>query len=469
MSIIDHTQPEMMVDTDLATSFPAGFLWGTATASYQIEGAVSEDGRRPSIWDAFAETPGKTHRGETGAVAVDHYHRMPEDVALMAQLGLGAYRFSISWSRVLPDGTGPVNEPGLDFYDRLVDELLAKGITPLATLYHWDLPLTLHDRGGWLNRGTALVFADYAEIVARRLGDRVDWWLTQNEPWCTAFLGYGIGVHAPGIEDMQAAATAGHHVLLAHGLALPRLRAHTRSSARLGITLNFTPVYATDNSPETLLGVEKEDIFQNRWFVEPIFRASYPEHLFTNMGVQPPPIKDGDMALISAPIDFLGVNNYSRILLRSRPGSGNAAEHTYETVAPIPGACYTEMGWEVYPRGLTDLLCRLHRDYAPQAFVVTENGAAFEDMWDGGHRVSDPRRLEYLREYIRAVGQAIAQGVPVQGYFAWSLMDNFEWAEGYSKRFGIVYIDYASQRRIIKDSGYWYANFLAAQRGQESS
>lgn len=467
MSIIDHTQPMSMVDTHLAASFPAGFLWGAATAAYQIEGATREDGRNPSIWDAFAATPGKTYLGETGEIAADHYHRMPEDVALMAELGLGAYRFSISWSRVLPDGTGTVNARGLDFYDRLVDELLAKGITPLATLYHWDLPLALHDQGGWLKRDTALAFADYAELMGRRLGDRVDWWLTQNEPWCAAFLGYGNGVHAPGIKDMQAAAVAGHHLLLSHGLAMPRLRAHTRPSAKLGITLNFSPVYAADNRPETLAGVEKEDIFQNRWFVEPIFRGSYPEHLFTNMGVQHPPVKDGDLALISTPLDFLGVNNYSRVLLRSGPeANGSSSTGTYEHVVPVPGACYTEMGWEVYPRGLADLLCRLHRDYAPPALVVTENGAAFEDVWDGNTRVSDPRRVEYLQEHIRAVAQAISQGAPVRGYFAWSLMDNYEWAEGYSKRFGLIYIDYASQRRVIKDSGYWYANFLTSQRGQ---
>jgi beta-glucosidase len=467
MSIINDPKPGTMVDTHVTPVFPADFLWGAATASYQIEGAAYEDGRGPSIWDQFAAIPGKVHQGENGDVATDHYHRMPEDVALMAELGLNAYRFSIAWPRILPRGTGTVNEQGLDFYDRLVDTLLAQGITPLVTLYHWDLPLALHERGGWLNRDTAFAFADYAEVVARRLGDRVDWWVTLNEPWCSAHLGYGTGEHAPGIRNNQSVYIAAHHLLLAHGLALPRLRTHTRQQAQLGITLNLTPVYAANDHPETLDAVEWADKMSNRWFLDPIFRGTYPENLFADAGVAPPPIQDGDLDIIAAPIDLLGVNNYSRSLIRARVeenGAGNSTTRRYEHVAVVEDSLYTEMGWEVYPRALTDVLVRVYRDYAPRAIVVTENGAAFADHWDGNDHVSDPQRVHYIREHLQALMQARAQEVPVRGYFVWSLLDNFEWAQGYSKRFGIVYVDYPTQRRIVKDSGRWYAAFIAAQR-----
>ena len=464
-----YQQPELLTDANMAPVFPADFLWGTATSAYQIEGATREDGRGLSIWDQFAATPGATHQGDTGDAAADHYHRMPEDVALMHELGVSAYRFSVSWPRVLPEGSGKVNTQGLDFYDLLVDTLLARGIAPAITLYHWDLPLALHERGGWLNRDTAYLFADYAEIIARRLGDRVNWWLTHNEPWCAAFLGYGIGIHAPGIRDMNAACVAGHYLLLSHGLALPRLRAHTGPGAQLGITLNLGAVYPYDHRVESLQAAGRADAFVNRWFLDPIFRGSYPQSLFADLRVPPPPVKDGDLALIAAPIDFLGVNYYSRRMVRARqegdaaPGAG---PNGWEDLNELPGAVYTEMGpgWEVYPAGLTDLLVRLHRDYAPRAIVVTENGAAFDDRWDGNGHVDDPQRLYYVREHIHALGRALNQGVPLRGYFLWSLLDNFEWAEGYSKRFGIVYVDYPSQRRIVKASGRWYAEFIAAQR-----
>src|SRR5437763_8072505 len=285
-------------------AFPPDFLWGAATSAYQIEGAVHEDGRGPSMWDRFAALPGATYQGQTGEVAADHYHRMQEDVALMAELNLNAYRFSLSWPRILPQGSGTVNERGLDFYDRLVDALLAHGISPLATLYHWDLPVALQDRGGWLVRDTAYAFADYAGVVARRLGDRVHWWLTQNEPWCTAYLGYALGIHAPGLRDKQLAIDAGHHALLAHGLSVPRLRAHLSPQAQVGIALDFYPVYAADDRPETLFGVKHADTFRNRWFLDPLFRGHYPEALFTDMGVTPPMILADDFSIISAPIDF---------------------------------------------------------------------------------------------------------------------------------------------------------------------
>jgi beta-glucosidase len=449
-----------------AFTFPSDFLWGVATSAYQIEGAVSEDGRKPSIWDQFAATPGKVFQGETGAVAADHYHRMPSDVALMADMHLGAYRFSIAWPRVLPDGTGAVNTAGLDFYDRLVDALLARGITPMATLYHWDLPLALHNKGGWLNRDTAYAFADYAETVARRLGDRVSWWLTHNEPWCAAYLGYGSGVHAPGMEDMPSAFVAAHHLLLSHGLAMPRLRALTPPGAQLGLALNLNPVYASDNRPETLRVVAEVDDFNNRWFLDPIFRGTYPEALFAQFNAPPPPIQDGDMALIATPIDYLGVNYYSRAMIPIHLGTNPVGGGSAPIISSEHMGSFTDMGWEIYPPGLFDLLQRVHRDYAPKALVITENGAAFTDSRDAQGQVQDPRRAEYIREHIQAMARVLASEIPLKGYLVWSFLDNFEWAEGYSKRFGIVYVDFATQERVVKESGHWYAQFVAAQRGK---
>jgi beta-glucosidase len=474
MSITNNTtflsRPQIDTQPAPATgTFPPDFLWGAATSAYQIEGAVHEDGRALSMWDRFAAVPGATYQGQTGEVAADHYHRMEEDVALMTALNLNAYRFSLSWPRILPQGTGTVNERGLDFYDRLVDALLARGIRPLATLYHWDLPVTLQDRGGWPARDTAYAFADYAGVVARRLGDRVQWWLTQNEPWCSAYLGYALGIHAPGLRDKQLAVDAGHHVLLAHGLAVPRLRAHLSPQAQVGIALDFYPVYAADNRPETQLAVKRADSFRNRWFLDPLFWGRYPDDLFTDLGVAPPSIREDDFAIISVPIDFLGVNYYSRMLVRDRTDSGTGAEHsvpadTYEAIERIPGASYTEMGWEIFPDGLENILTRIHREYAPQAMVVTESGAAFDDHWDGNNHIHDQQRIDYLRAHIQTLARVIRQGVPIKGYVVWSFLDNFEWSEGYRKRFGLVYVDYPSQRRIIKDSGRWYASFVASQR-----
>ncbi len=451
---------------DLALRFPAGFFWGAATSSYQIEGAVDADGRGSSIWDDFAATPGKTYRGESGAVATEHYYRYREDVALMADLGLSAYRFSIAWPRVLPEGRGPVNEAGLDFYDRLVDALLEKGIEPFVTLYHWDLPSALGDEGGWLKRSTAYAFADYAEIVARRLGDRVTHWMTLNEPWCSAYLGYAVGVHAPGLCDRQAAVDAAHHLLLAHGLAVPRLRAVLPPRAHVGIALVLNPVYPADERPETARDVERAHAFSNRWFLDPIYRATYPEHFFEQMALNPPPIQAGDLETIAAPIDFLGVNNYSRTIVRG--AEQPPLPDRCQTVSPVPNACYTDTAWEIYPQGLRDLLLEVSRTYPVGQLYVTENGAAFPDRWDGGETISDPRRVAYLQAHINACAEAVEQGAPLCGYFVWSLLDNFEWAEGYRKRFGIVYVDYATQRRIIKESGHWYAALLTAFREGQS-
>ncbi len=477
MSITNESTSLSNVQTDTqpapeANPFPPDFLWGAATSAYQIEGAVHEDGRGQSIWDYFASLPGKTYQGQTGEIAADHYHHMEEDVALMAKLNLNTYRFSLAWPRILPEGTGKVNERGLDFYDRLVDELLKHGIRPLATLHHWDLPMALQDRGGWLVRDTAYAFADYAEVVARRLGDRIDWWLTHNEPWCISYLSYAMGIHAPGLHNKQLAANVGHHVLLSHGLAVPRLRAHISPQAQVGIAIDFYPVYAADDRPETQLAVQQADAFRNRWFVEPVFRGHYPENLFRDMGVAPPMMHDDDMSIISTPIDFLGVNYYSRMIVRGHTEDGNGTEPTadanYEIIERVPGSSYTEMGWEVFPEGLSNILTLLHRDYAPKAMVVTESGAAYSDSLDGNNTIHDPQRIDYLRSHIQRMADVIRKGLPIKGYMVWSLLDNYEWAEGYRKRFGLVYVDYATQRRIIKDSGRWYASFVASQHSSQS-
>lgn len=459
-----ETQPALAT-----AAFPPDFLWGAATSAYQIEGAAHEDGRAPSVWDRFASMPGATYEGQTGEVAADHYHRMAEDVALMAELNLSAYRFSLSWSRILPQGTGAVNQRGLDFYDRLVDALLARGISPLATLYHWDLPVTLQDRGGWLNRDTAYAFAEYAEVVARRLGDRVQWWVTHNEPWCSAYLGYALGIHAPGLRDKQLAVNVGHHILLSHGLAVPRMRAHLSSQAQVGIAPDFYPTYAADERPESLLAARHADAFRNRWFLDPVFLGRYPDTLFSDLEVAPPPIQADDFSIISTPIDFLGVNYYSRMIVRGHARAASMTDDTmpadsYEAIERIPGAAYTDMGWEIFPDGLANILTRIYREYAPPAMVITESGAAFDDHWNGNGAIHDQQRIDYLRAHIQTVAGVIRQGVPIKGYVVWSFLDNFEWSEGYRKRFGLVYVDYPTQQRIIKESGRWYAELIAQHR-----
>jgi beta-glucosidase len=459
MTISNIARPTQVVGEQgsaLAAVFPPDFQWGVSTSAYQIEGGAKEDRRGPSIWDAFATVPGAVYQGQNGDIAADHYHRMREDVALMAELGIRSYRFSVAWPRVIPEGTGPSNSQGLAFYDRLVDELLEHNIEPTPTLYHWDLPWVLHDRGGWLSRTTAVAFAEYADVVSRHLGDRVKRWITVNEPFCAAYLGYAVGLHAPGLRDPQAAVVTAHHLLLGHGLAVERVRANV-PDAQVGISLDLSPIYAADSRPETLAAVEKQDRFKNRWFLDPVFRGAYPESLFAEQGVAPPPIQDADMKAIARPIDFLGINYYSRELIIAEA----EASGSWQRVYPVPGSSYTAMNWEVFPQGLTDLLLRLQRDYAPAAMMITENGAAYEDKWGWGEQVSDPERRQYLQSHIQAVARAVEQGVPVRGYYFWSLLDNFEWAEGYSKRFGLIYVDYPSQQRIIKESGYWYRDFLA--------
>ena len=436
--------------------FPDDFVWGVATSSYQIEGATKEDGRGESIWDTFAGTPGRVVDGDNGEVAVEHFHRYEDDVALMADLGVEAYRFSVAWPRVQPPGSGPVNPAGLDFYDRLVDALLARGITPWATLYHWDLPQPLEDAGGWPARDTAYRFAEYAGMVADRLGDRVKHFITLNEPWCSAFLGYASGRHAPGRSDGAAALAASHHLLLGHGLAVAELRSRV-PDAQVGITLNLYPVDPAHDGPGTQDAVRRIDGLSNRWFLDPVLRGAYPKDVMEDVAhvsdlsfVEP-----GDLERISTPLDFLGVNYYTRHVVAPGAFPGSSAVEFRDRGLPT-----TATGWEVDPDGLHDILTRVTRDYGDIPIVLTENGAAFDDVLEDG-RVHDLERLDFLRTHLLASRRAIRAGVPLRGYFAWSLLDNFEWAEGYAKRFGIVHVDFRTQVRTIKDSGRWYAAFLA--------
>ncbi len=449
-------------------SFPAGFVWGAATAAYQIEGAVSEDGRGPSIWDTFSHTPGKTVHGDTGDVACDHYHRVRSDVALMSELGLPSYRFSIAWPRVLPTGGGPVNQPGLDFYSQLVDMLLEHDIEPLATLYHWDLPQPLQDAGGWTVRDTALRFAEYAELVGRALGDRIPTLTTLNEPWCSAYLGHATGVHAPGGTDAAAAYAAVHHLNLAHGLAASALRTVLPGGARISLTLNLVQARPASSSAEDVDATRHVDGISNRIFLDPVFHGSYPADVLDDLGdvTDFGFVQDGDLAAISAPLDVLGVNYYSPRVIAAPSddnlASGQPFPATSRAVAlPQPGP-YTAMGWPIDPAGLTELLVRLSRDLPDVPLMITENGAAFEDAVSADGAVHDDDRIAYLRGHLGATLDAIAQGADVRGYYAWSLMDNFEWAEGYAKRFGLVRVDYDTQQRIVKDSARWYSRVIAA-------
>jgi beta-glucosidase len=445
--------------SDQALQFPGDFVWGAATASYQVEGASNEDGRGESVWDRFCATPGKVRNGDTGAIACDFYHRYRDDIGLMRELGIDAFRFSVAWPRILPEGRGAVNGKGLDFYDRLVDELLGSGIEPFVTLFHWDTPQVLEDEGGWPARATVDAFAEYVEAVAGRLGDRVKHWITHNEPWVVAWIGYGWGHHAPGrTSDADALATA-HHLLLSHGRAVEILRNLSRGS-QVGITLNLDHPYAVSDAPDDVAAARWVDGMHNRWFLDPIFRGAYPSDILEAFASSMPAIEDGDMSTIAAPIDFLGVNNYTSPVVGADANGGRSRILRREDVDR------TDMGWEVVPDGLYDMLVRVHRDYEPSAIYVTENGAAFADVRGHDGSVLDPERQAYLTDYVAAAGRAIADGVPLRGYFAWSLLDNFEWAWGYWKRFGLVYIDYATLERVPKGSFYWYRDFIEETRGQ---
>jgi len=464
---------------DDGLELPAGFVVGSATASYQIEGAVREDGRGPSIWDTFSHTPGRTWNGDTGDVADDHYHRVEADLDLMAELGLEAYRFSIAWPRIQPLGSGAWNEKGFAFYERLVDGLLARGIRPVATLYHWDLPQPLEDAGGWPARDTAYRFAEYAATTVERLGDRVATWTTFNEPWCAAYLGYGSGAHAPGRTDGAAALAAVHHLNLAHGLAVPEIRRAATNDPDVSITLNLHVIRGDhDTSPEA---IRRIDALANRAFLSPLLEGRYDADLLEDTAAVTDWsfVRDGDLETIHQPIDSLGVNYYSTVTVRMWDGSSprSAADgHKPSAGTPWPGSedveflpqegPFTDMGWNIAPDGLEELLVGLHERYPDLPLVITENGAAFPDRvveTEAGKRVPDADRIDYLQRHITAALRAIDRGVDLRGYFVWSLLDNFEWGFGYSKRFGIVRVDYETQERIVKDSGRWVAELLRSR------
>jgi beta-glucosidase len=462
---------------DTGLVFPADFLIGSATAAYQVEGAAHEDGRTPSIWDTFSHTPGKVTSGHTGDVADDHYHRLSEDLDLMKALDLEAYRFSISWPRVQPGGSGPANEKGLAFYSRLVDGLLQRGIRPIATLYHWDLPQELEDAGGWPARDTAGRFADYAQIVGAALGDRVHTWTTLNEPWCSAYLGYGSGVHAPGRTTGKGALAAVHHLNLAHGLGTSALRSVVaKPDAQYSVTLNLT--VARPGSEDAEDAMRRVDALANRAFTGPMLRGEYPQDLFedTRDVTDWSFVKPGDSQLIFQPIDFLGVNYYSTVTVRTWSGVGartQADGHAPTTGTTWPGSehvefveqagPYTAMGWNIAPDGLEELLVSLSEQFPSTPLVITENGAAFDDVLEDG-RVRDVERIDYLRRHFVAAHRAIERGVDLRGYLVWSLLDNFEWSFGFTKRFGLVHVDYDSLRRTVKDSGLWLAKLVREKR-----
>jgi beta-glucosidase len=460
---------------DSGLEFASDFVIGSATASYQIEGAAHEDGRGPSIWDTFSHTPGKTTNGDTGDVADDHYHRLESDLDLMQRLGLEAYRFSIAWPRIQPTGAGKPNAKGIDFYARLTDGLLARGIRPIATLYHWDLPQPLDDAGGWPNRDTALRFAEYAAITTEALGDRVHTWTTLNEPWCSAYLGYGSGAHAPGRMNGADALAAVHHLNLAHGLAIPEIRRNA-PAALASATLNFHVIRGGDEEASRRI-----DALANRAFTSPMLLGRYDADLLddtkevTDWGF----VRDGDLQQIHQPIDVLGVNYYSTVTVKMWDGRSprtNNDGHKDMGGSPWPGSRnveflqqpgpYTDMGWNIAPDGLEELLVSLHEQFPELPLMITENGAAFPDAvveTESGKRVPDADRIDYLNRHFTAAHRAIARGVDLRGYLVWSLMDNFEWGYGYTKRFGIVRVDYGTQERIVKDSGHWLARLIESR------
>ncbi len=447
----------------------ADFRWGVATSAYQIEGAAETDGRTPSIWDTFCRVSGAVVRGEHGDVACDHYHRTAEDLDIIAGLGVDSYRFSLAWPRIQPGGRGPANPRGIAFYDRLVDGLLERGITPWLTLYHWDLPQELEDAGGWPARDTAHRFAEYAELAYQALGDRVTHWTTLNEPWCSAMLGYAEGVHAPGRRDFAAAMSAVHHLLLGHGLAAGRLRELARGPLELGITLNLGRGTPATDAPADREAARRADGLGTRLYLDPLVHARYPDDVVADLAARNVtlPVRDGDLAAISAPLDVLGVNYYSSHQFSGTTEDGaTTGEDGLPVVRAVPfGRPRTAMDWEIVPEGLTELLLRLHRDYG-LPMVITENGAAFDDIAEEDGAVRDVARIGYFRDHLRAVAAARARGARVDGYFAWSLLDNFEWAEGYGKRFGLVRVDYDTQRRTVKDSGHWYRETVRLTRGR---
>jgi beta-glucosidase len=476
--------PQTSLDyRDSGLEFASNFVIGSATASYQIEGAAHADGRGPSIWDTFSHSPGRVVNGDTGDVADDHYHRWESDLDLMAELGLQAYRFSIAWPRIQPTGSGRVNEAGIAFYSRLVDGLLARGIRPIATLYHWDLPQPLEDAGGWPARDTAFRFAEYAAHTVEALGDRVHTWTTLNEPWCSAYLGYGSGGHAPGRTDGAAALAAVHHLNLAHGLAVPEIRRAATNDPDVSITLNFHVIREADDDQGTGPEARRRiDALANRAFTGPLLHGAYPEDLLADTaGVTDWTfVHDGDLTLVHQPIDLLGVNYYSTVTVRMWDGGSersHADGHKDAGGSPWPGServefmpqpgPHTAMGWNIAPDGLEELLVALHEEFTDLPLMITENGAAFDDQvveTDAGKQVLDADRVDYLARHFTAAHRAIQRGVDLRGYLVWSLLDNFEWSYGYTKRFGIVRVDYDTQERIVKQSGHWVSELIRTRR-----
>ena len=454
-------------DELMAISMPSGFQWGVGTSAYQIEGSRHAGGKGESIWDRFAHTPGKILGDETGDVACDHYNRWSEDIRLMAELGVTAYRFSIAWTRILPEGVGATNPAGLSFYDRLVDELLAFGIAPWVTLYHWDLPQALEDRGGWRNRETVDAFVHYTDVVSAALGDRAKHWITQNEPWVVAFAGHLDGVHAPGLRDWGAALAAGHHLLLSHGRAVPAIRANSAGS-EVGIALDCRPAGPASDTQADVDAQRHFDGFRNRWFFDPVLGRGYPQDMVDGYrergrfrSERPPFELPGDLDEISVPIDFLGVNYYTSLAIAA---GRDEIEHTGIAPGPHPPPGFTEMGWRIAPDALTEFLVRINDEYQPPKIVITENGASFGDGPGSDGTVRDQRRIDYLYQHLLAVRAAIDRGVPVDGYFVWSLLDNFEWSHAYSQRFGLVWVDHATGERVPKESYRWYADLIEANR-----
>lgn len=435
--------------------FPQYFLWGAAASSYQIEGAVDAGGRKPSIWDTFSHTPGKIYNGDTGDTACDHYNRFIEDVELLHRLGVKAYRFSIAWPRIFPDGKGSPNEKGMEFYMKLVDELIKYAIKPVATLYHWDLPQALQDEGGWGVRKTVDYFKDYAGFVFDRLGDKVFQWITLNEPWVSAFAGNFTGQHAPGLKNLSAALEAAHHLLLAHGETV-KLYREKNLKGTIGIALSVSPVYPGSDSKKDLYLAEIAHTLINTWFMDPILKGQYSnllDPIFQDYSVPMPRIFDNDLKVINTPVDFIGINYYRRQVIKSGEGF-------FGIELVKPEGKYTDMDWEVYPEGLYDILARIRQDYGNISIYITENGAAYKDVPDPQKNIHDIERISYIRQHILAAHRAVQDGINLRGYFLWSFIDNFEWTYGYSKRFGLAYVDYPTQERIIKNSGNWYKNVI---------
>ncbi len=439
--------------------FPAGFRWGCSTSSYQIEGGTDQDGRGESIWDRFCQAPGKIRDGSSGAVACDHYHRWPQDLDLARDMGINAYRFSIAWPRIFPNGRGVAANPkGLDFYSRLVDGMLERGLEPWVTLYHWDLPQALQNQGGWAERATVEAFVAYSDTVSRHLGDRVKHWITHNEPWCTAFHGHYEGVHAPGLQDFRMALQVCHHVLLSHGLAVPVIKANV-PDARVGIALSLHPLEPASDSALDVAAATRHDGLRNRWFLDPLHGRGYPADIWQALGQDAPQVQAGDLEAMAAPMDFLGINYYFPETVAHAPGQGLLSTRV---VAP-ENVERTAFGWEVSPEGMVSLLSRVTRDYQPREIYLTENGSTYEDVVTPEGDINDVARCRYLVRHLAATRDIADRGIPVKGYFAWSLLDNFEWAEGYIRRFGLTHVDFETQQRRLKLSGKWYRGFLSGE------